>query len=424
MPASPANPVFRRRTAVWLVLVGGAAFCVMLILLVLGDPAAGNVTTSSVFSRSAVGHMALAELLRAEGREVKVNRSREALGVEDDDLLLILAPNTAEHDIDHLRALIGQALARSRAVLIALPKWSTTPSSGERGRIARAQLISAGRAAKPLGALYALANDTLARSEDAVEWRTALDGLQPTIERPQLLVHNQVHRSDRVLEAAGVQPQPLTQTKIEPLVSTTGQVLVGQMPNTRLMVLSDPDVLANHGLPKGDNAALTLALIDRLLPADGAVVFDETLHGFAIVPSVWRLLFQPPYLAATLLAFAAMAFTVWRAAARFGAPLDTGAAAAFRGGHGQLIENAGRLLAAGGHGVLVAERYAQMTLAEAHRRLHLQQESVAVSALATLNAVGERRGVRARLPASLRAQRPLALARSCQRWAREMFDDA
>ena len=420
----PANPVFRRRTAVWLVLVGGAAFCVMLILLVLGDPAAGNVTTSSVFSRSAVGHVALAELLRTEGREVKVNRSREALGVEDDDLLLILAPNTAEHDIDHLRALIEQALARGRAVLIALPKWSTTPSSGERGRIARAQLISAERAAKPLGAVDVLANDTLARPTDAVEWRTEIDGLQPAIERPQLLVHNQIHRSDRILETAGVQPQPLVQNKLKPLVSTADKVLVGQVPNTRLMVLADPDVLANHGLPLGDNAALTLALIDRLLPADGAVVFDETLHGFAIVPSVWRLLFQPPYLAATLLAIAAMAFTVWRAAARFGAPLDTGAAAAFRGGHGQLIENAGRLLAAGGHGALVAERYAQMTLAEAHRRLHLQQESVAVSALATLNAVGERRGVRARLPASLRAQRPLALARSCQRWAREMFDDA
>ncbi len=403
----PANPVFRRRTAVWLVLIGGGAFCVMLILLVLGDPAAGNVTTSSMFSRSAVGHMALAELLRAEGREVKVNRSREALGVEDDDLLLILAPNTAEHDIDHLRALIEQALARGRAVLMALPKWSTTPSSAQRGRIARAQLVDAKRAAKPLGAVDVLANDTLARPEDAVEWRTAIDGLQPTIERPQLLVHNFLVRN-----------------KIEPLVSTADKVLVGQMPNTRLLVLADPDVLANHGLPKGDNAALTRALIDRLLPTDGAVVFDETLHGFAIVPSVWRLLFQPPYLAATLLAIAAMAFTVWRAAARFGAPLDTGAAAAFRGGHGQLIENAGRLLAAGGHGALVAERYAQMTLAEAHRRLHLQQESVAVSALATLNAVGERRGVRARLPASLRAQRPLALARSCQRWAREMFDDA
>ena len=404
----PANAIFRRRTAVWLVLVGGAAFCVMLTLMVLGDPAAGNVTTSSVFSRSAVGHVALAELLRAEGREVKVNRSREALGVGDNDLLLLLAPNTADHDIEHLRALTEQALRKGRAALVALPKWSTSPSLATRGWIARAQLINAERAAKPLGAVDALADATLTRPKNAPDWRSAIDGLTPSLAHPQLIAHDY----------------------IVPLVSAAGEMLIGQVPTTRLMVLADPDLFANHGLAQGDNAALTLALIDRLLPADGAVVFDETLHGFAIVPSVWRLLFQPPYLAATLLAIAAMAFTVWRAAARFGAPLDGldgldgSAAAAFRGGHGQLIENAGRLLAAGGHGALVAERYARMTLAEAHRRLHLGKESDAASALAALNAVGERRGIRARLPASLRAQRPLALARSCQRWAREMFDDA
>ena len=423
-----SSPIFRRRTVVWLVLTGGAAFCAMLTLMVLGDPAAGNVTTSSVFSRSAVGHAALAELLRAEGREVKVNRSRNVLSVEDNDLLLILAPNTADHDINHLSAFVWAAMTHDRAVLIALPKWRTSPSQTTRGWISRGHLLSAERTAKPLAAVGALVDATLARPTDATEWRSAVDGLTPTIAQPQLLVHN----------------------AIDPLVSTAGKVLVGQVPNTRVMVLSDPDLLANHGLRQGDNAALTLALINRLLPAGGAVVFDETLHGFAIVPSVWRLLFQPPYLAATLLAFAAMAFTVWRAAARFGAALETSAEAAFRGGHGQLIENAGRLLSAGGHGALVAERYAQMTLAEAHRRLHIQQEPSAGvreglaprmesahegpaprmkepsagAALATLNVIGERRGVRARLPASLRAQRPLALARSCQRWAREMFDDA
>ena len=419
----PTGPLFHRRTAVWLVLTGGAAFCALLTLTVLGDPAAGNVTTSSVFSRSAVGHIALAELLRAEGREVKVNRSRKAVGVEDNDLLLTLAPNTADHDIDHLGALVLAALTQDRAVLIALPKWRTSPAQTTRGRISRAQLMSAKRTAKPLAAVGALADATLARPTDATDWHSAMDSLAPTIAQPQLLVHNNA---------------------VEPLVSTAGKVLVGQVPGTRLMVLSDPDLLSNHGLRKGDNAALTLALIDRLLPAEGAVVFDETLHGFAIVPSVWRLLFQPPLLATTLLALAAMAFTVWRAAARFGAPLSTSTETAFRGGHGQLIENAGRLLAAGGHGALVAERYAHMTLAEAHRRLHLAptdgaareghrlacetpprtKEPSAVSALATLNEIGQRRGVRARLPASLDGQRPLALARSCQRWAREMFNDA
>ena len=396
-------PLFNRRAIVWLVLSGGAAFCVMLTLSVLGDPAAGNVTTSSVFSRSAVGHVAFAELLRAQGREVKPNRSRKALGVAEDDLLLILAPHTADHDIEHLHTLVADAVNSKRSVLLALPKWRTSPSSQTRGWIAQARLMAADRTAKPLGVVDALAGATIARPQEAPSWRNGLDGAAtPSIDKPQLIEHE----------------------TLEPLVSATGKVLVGRVPNTRLWVLSDPDLLSNHGLRRDDNATLMLALVHRLLPAGGAVVFDETLHGFAVVPSLWRLLFQPPYLAATLLALGAMALTVWRAAARFGAPLDARAGAAFRGGHGQLIENAGRLLAGGGHGALVARRYAEMTVAEARRRLRLPAEPVATDqSTAALNAIAARRGVRARLPTSVEKQRPVALARSCQRWTREMFGD-
>lgn len=402
-PSVAPKAVFSRRTIVWLVLGGGVAFCIMLTLMIVGDPAGGNVTTSSVFSRSAVGHKALAEWLRAQGREVKVNRSREAADVAVGDLLLILAPNTADHDIDHLRALAAAASANGAAVLVALPKWRTSPSGTTRGWISQANMIKLERAAKPLGAIPALADGTVVRANDVPGWRNAIGDAAPNIALPQFIDHG----------------------GLDPLVSSADNVLVGEVPNTRLAVLADVDLLANHGLRQGDNAELALTLVNRLAPAHGAVVFDETLHGFAIVPSLWRLLFQPPHLGATLLALAAMALTVWRATARFGAPLDARTGAAFRSGHGQLIENAGRLLAAGGHGTLLAQRYAQMTVAEARRRLHLRQESVATdTAFAALNAVGERRGVRARLPANVTWQRPLALARDCQRWTREMFGDA
>ena len=397
--------LFKRRTVVWLVLSGGAAFCVMLTLSVVGDPAAGNVTTSSVFSRSAVGHAAFAELLRAQGREVKINRSRKALGVAENDLLLVLAPHTADHDIEHLRTLVADAVSGGRNMLLALPKWRTSPSSQTPGWIAEAGLMDADRAAKPFGVTVALAEATVERPQDAPQWRTFGAGFRaatPTVEQPQLIEHG----------------------ALEPLIGGDDKVLVGRVPYAPLWVLSDPDPLSNHGLRRGDNATLMLALVERLLPAGGAVVFDETSHGFAIVPSLWRLLFQPPYLAATLLAFGAVALTVWRAAARFGAPVDANAGATLRGGHGQLIENAGRLLAGGGHGALVARRYAEMTVSEAHRRLQLPAELGATAdSTAALNAVAARRGVRVRLPTSGDGLRPIALARSCQRWAREMFGD-
>lgn len=397
--------LFSRRAAVWLVLTGGAAFCVMLTLLVVGDPAGGNVTGSSVFSRSAVGHAGLAELLRERGFEVKVNRSRAATGVGERDLLLVLAPRVADHDIDHLRTLLLAALAERRAVLVALPKWRTRPSAETRGWISRARLVQAERAAKPLDAVAALPDATLVRAEKTPDWRATpsvtLGDLAPHIEKPQLVAHE----------------------NLDPIVAAAGDVLAGHVRGTTLAVLADPDLLSNHGLHQGDNAALTLAVIERLLRPGGAVVFDETLHGFAIVPSLLRLAFHPPYLAATLLGVAAAALLVWRAGTRFGAPLPTRAGPVFRGGHDTLIENAGRMLTAGKHGGLVARRYAEMTVAEARRRLHLQQQPAA-DVVALLNTLAARRGVSERLPTRGHRQRPLALARACQRWTRGMFGDA
>lgn len=395
---------FGRRAVVWLVLTGAGAFCVMLTLLVVGDPAGGNVTGSSVFSRSAVGHAALAELLRERGHTVKVNRSRAAIGVSERDLLLVLAPRVADHHIDHLQALVLAAPADRRAILVALPKWRTSPSTRPRGWISRAHRMARKNTARPLDAIGALTDAAVEQTKEPPEWRTApsavFRGLAPRIEQPQLVAHENL---DPLLWAAG------------------GDTLVGRLRGTTLAVLSDPDLLANHGLRDGDNAALTLAVIEHLLPAGGAVVFDETLHGFAIVPSLWRLLFQPPYLAATLLALAATVLVLWQAATRFGAPLPAQTGPVFRGGHETLIENAGRMLNAGGHGALVARRYAQMTVAEARRRLHLRGEPAA-DAVALLNALAARRGVAERLPSRGDKRRPLALARACRRWTREMFE--
>ena len=89
-----------------------------------------------------------------------------------------------------------------------------------------------------------------------------------------------------------------------------------------------------------------------------------------------------------------------------------------------MIDNAGRLLAAGGHADVVARRYGEATLAEAQRRLHLAPAANAASTVADLNAIAKRRGIQARLPVPDKQQRPLAQARRYRRWMREMFDDS
>ena len=397
-----ARAIFGRGIAAWLVLTGGAAFCVMLVLLATGDPASGRVTTGSSFSRSAVGHSALAALLRSQGYQVETNRDRAASGWADDSLLLVLAPNTGEQDIEQLERFVAGA-SQQRPLLVALPKWTSQASRTEPGWIDGVTPVPKRRIGEVLRAVTG-SDASVVRGEGAAVWRNHLDGTSPRLEAPQLIVFRRVGA-------------------LEPLVRGADGILLGEVANANLAVLADPDVLANHGLHRGDNAEFVLAAIERLLPAGGKVLFDETTHGFALVHNLWRLLFQPPYLAATLLALGAGALTVWRAAVRFGAPLAPESGPAFPAGHATLIDNAGRLLAAGGHGEFVARRYAEAALAEARRRMHLAQDSTTAQAVAKLNAMAERRGIQARLPDLEDGRNPMALARDCRRWMREMFGD-
>ena len=448
---------FRRGTAVWVVLTCGAGFCAMLFLAATGDPADDPGGGASSFSRSAVGHSAFYQLLQARGYRVDVNRDRAPLAHKwrEGDLMLLVAPNSGPGDIDRI-AQFAAAASGTQPLLVVLPKWSPRVSRTERGWIDQAHPLPRERTTSVLRAtVHAEGNGRIVRAVAdrsggaSRRWRNDLADTAdtvPDIDAPQLMTG-----------FAG---------ELNPLVDAAGGVLLGQFGDGGVAVLSDPDLLANHGLHRGDNAALALAVIDRLLPDGGVVLFDETLHGFAIDHSLWRLLFQPPYVAATLLALAAVALIVWRSAVRFGAPLARESGPDWPGGATALIVNAGRLLAAGGHPDLVARRYAEATYAEARRRLRLPppaqlQDSAEPSAgeregtplarkepsageregmplarqepsageregmpLARqeLNAIAARRGIHARLP-ELVSGRPLAVARAHQRWMREMFGD-
>ena len=312
--STPLATVFSPATVAWLVLIGGGAFCAMLVSSVMDDPAAGNVTTASTFSRSAVGYHAFAELLRANGYRVRTNRDMSLAGVGNEDLLVILAPDTDNHNLKRLNGFVLQSLAH-RPVLVGLPKWDTQPARTKRGWIDRASRVPSEQLDKVLGTLPLDNANVVEDKKEAGTWHSDIGTVEPRLDEPQLIA---------------------AEMDWEPLVWTAEGTLLGRVRNihidTDIVVLSDTDILANHGLHRGENAELALAWIDRFLPAGGSVVFDETLHGFAIVHSVWRMLFQPPYIAATALALAAAAFTIWQAAVRFGAPVPAQSGPVFRRG--------------------------------------------------------------------------------------------
>ena len=412
---APQDRIMGRRRTAALVITGGVAFCLSLFLVFWSDPTDRPIAGNSSYSVSAIGHAALLALLRDRGYEVGINRNREGRSVTERDLLLILEPGVGfarairreegdPGDPDGKRPENLDRLLQGKAqALIALPKWQADPMAARQAGIWRRRDHVQGVSLTPPGAVRSLARVLLEDSEARIVRKSTSGGWDSKLGDADILLD---------------QPQLIASSKLEPLVANRDGILIGQISGTRIAVLSDPDLIANHGLRMAGNARLALRLIDRFLPSGGSVHVDETVHGYAVIPSLPRLLFQPPFLAATLLALAALAALAWIGTARFGAPVavsDTGVS-----GNILLMRNAGRLLAASGNDVYIAERYAESVIDEASRRFHLPQgTSNRGRSRRALERIARRSGVNRSLPGS---GTPARLVRDHFRWMEEMFN--
>jgi hypothetical protein len=154
--------------------------------------------------------------------------------------------------------------------------------------------------------------------------------------------------------------QTVRATGWTPIVTdSSGRLVVAALGDRPFYVLSDPDLLSNRALADRGRAAAALALLDHL-NATGAksVVFDVTLNGFGQTRSPLRLMFDPPFLAATLAIAAALLLAGLQALARFGPPRRPQRAIAF--GKAALIDNAASLVRQARREAALGGRYAEM----------------------------------------------------------------
>jgi len=336
--------VFRRRAVVALVATSAVSFLVALVFSLFGEHW-GNVATASTatYSRSAIGHAALVELLKSLDRRVVVSRF-ESGGKAGADSLLVFAEPLDEVGEYHryFHAVAGPA----RRVLLVLPKW--------RGVV---------DPAKPAFVMGATPVDT-----DEVEEVLAWALLEASVVRP-VLVESPRWRSDRFAAVPTLaSPQLLTadaDSRIMPLLWCDSGLLVGRLRSAGrdLYVLSDPDLLSNHGLGAGRNAALAIELFAEAGANAPAIVFDETMHGFELRPSLWAELFRFPLVLVLMHALAVLALLLWAAMGRFGRPRPLPPPHA--AGNRFLIENTAALLRFGGHSNHVLGRYLATAMQEA-----------------------------------------------------------
>jgi hypothetical protein len=401
------EPVFSPRLLTGWIAGAVAVFAISLYLMGGGELTGPDSTGPSTFSRSAIGHAGIAEVLSRLGLPVVRSRYNSLEKLSPGSLLVIAEPRPARQSEEEIRTLL-----KAEAILLVLPKWTGEPSERTAGWLRNARERFAGDAQWALRLVAPRAE--VVRESGDVTWTTNALGLAPNLASPVQLMRGSGLRA---------------------IIGSDRGMLVGEIRdrNRTIWVLSDPDVLSNHGLAREGNAALAVALIKRLRTGDGSVVFDETVHGYLAKPSSpFMLLFKFPFVIATIQGLIAVALLLWATMARFGAPQS--APPPLSAGRGSLLQNMAKLIEFTGHQPVMVARYVQETVRDVARQLHAPRALGGEGLIAWLQRVGGARGVEVDCDALMRRAGELGegrrqdpsslvgLARDVHRWKGEILD--
>nr|WP_133774963.1 hypothetical protein [Enterovirga rhinocerotis] len=184
-------------------------------------------------------------------------------------------------------------------------------------------------------------------------------------------------------------------SKLTPLIAAPDGILLGEwrQGDRRIWVLADPDPIENHAIAKGGNAAFARDMIAALQAGrGGALVFDETIHGFRRPPpNLLKFLFEFPLNLVLVQMMAAVALLLWSAMGRFGAPQAL--PRPLESGRYALIANAGSLLDHAGHHAAILRRYVAMMLHDAGQALRAPPGLAGAALTAWISRAADARGI-------------------------------
>ena len=328
----------------------GGAVLVTLLLAVIAPNFRGAAASlahpdpvgPTVYSKSAIGHLAFRRLLEKMEIPVSISESGSG-GYVGGSALIVAEPRSDDATLSEIGAMLT-----SRNVLLVLPKRVGKPDPDRPYWLADDKLVADDSVARVLH--FADKGATLVRggSWNGLTGAAEFDGA-PAIEKPQLI------RSKT----------------LRPLLASADGILIGerQTRTGRLIVLSDPDLIANYNLAQGDNSVLAMRLVEHLRgEAEAPVIFDEFTHGFSEKPfHLLGILLQFPFVLVTAQMGLATLLLIWAALGRFGAP--TALTPPLEAGNRSLIDTATRLLAQSGRISELSERYLEEMVRDTGRRM-------------------------------------------------------
>lgn len=274
-----------RRTAGILAAVVILAFAGLLAMIGFGeDLAPRDRPGATPYSRSATGYQGLVRLLEASGRDVRVTRRMQTAQSYRSDLL-VLTPEAFGRNslLEDVRP----------PLLVILPKWLSRSDEFSRWKERDMRLTDYGVLDDILDALDVDAD--MVRTENrTVNWRG--DARKVKVEEALQLVDGD---------------------DLVPLISNADGALFARVQGKDIWIVSDPDILANHGIDDATNARLALEML-AAASEDGPLIFDATLNGFEVGSNPVKTLLTPPMLGVTLLSIGAVALLFWAAFSTFG----------------------------------------------------------------------------------------------------------
>ena len=338
MSAANDTP-FRTRTVAVLVAVGVIGFIGMLLLGAYApDLQSGRNGGGHALSNSAVGYSALVDLARATDRKPRIVRDPRLFHTPD---LLIATPERGAVNIS--AALSDRDY---KPTLFVLPKWKTTADPDRSDWVHGAGLLPLSEA---IGVLAPDVRFTMERRRGqkgkpltTIDLPTAVAPRAPAA--MQVITGVTFDTSDDDRDDA----KDAEDLRMIPLITDgRGGILLARLGRSPRYVLSDPDLINNLGLKDIRQAASALAMLDALDPRQGkgidkGIALDVSFNGLGRTQNPLKLLFEPPFLAATLTLAAALVLIALSAVARFGPIVPRGRAIAY--GKAALVDNSAALI--------------------------------------------------------------------------------
>ena len=290
---------FSQKAVFWLITVGVIATLGMGITSVFLDDASLDINAgNNSYSKSAIGHAALKAYLDETGYSTLASQSNT-----DDKLwkvgttLFFLEPLGGTVQKDHI-----DAISNISPTFLVLPKRYGFPSPTNPGWIRFGGMADIDDVTD-IAKIYLDEAEIVRPAEPSNDWEANIDMAQPP-----LIDDLQVIKSE----------------EIEPIIWNGDGILLGRYEfeeedSWPVYILSDPDLIQNHGIADGWNLELMTSIVDTVTDGNDTIIFDEIIHGFSLEPSLAKAMFKKPFIYPTILAILTLIIFLAAATRRFGA---------------------------------------------------------------------------------------------------------